>query len=87
MAPLPPACNLAIRVCHICFLCCLIVLTILCIAAATYHAFVYMSKAFASNAMWQQRGAPVYSWLMSKQVRFLGMPMTGNPASVRISTA
>ena len=40
----------------------------LCIPAATYHAFVYMSKAFAGNALWQRYGAPVYSWLMSKQV-------------------
>ena len=35
---------------------------------ATYHAFAYMSKAFAGHPLWQQRGAPVYLWLMTKQV-------------------
>ena len=35
---------------------------------ATFHAFAYMSKAFAGYPLWQRRGVPVYTWLMSKQV-------------------
>jgi hypothetical protein len=44
---------------------------------ATYHAFAYMSKAFAGNPLWQRRGVPVYLWLMSKQVRSPCAPCVG----------
>ena len=46
---------------------------------ATYHAFAYMSKAFAGYPLWQRRGVPVYSWLMSKQVSSLCAPCIGPP--------